>query len=62
MYVGYNVSVNNPQMFKNAIYKVIKFVDMRKDFIYLDNFKLKIISSTNTDNKVHNYMIVTTLK
>ena len=61
MYVGYNVSVNNPQMFKNAIYKVIKFVDMRKDFIYLDNFKLKIISSTNT-NKVHNYMIVTTLK
>ena len=35
---------------------------MRKDFIYLDNFKLKIISSTNTDNKVHNYMIVTTLK
>ena len=62
MYVGYNVSVNNPQMFKNAIYKVIKFVDMRKDSIYLDNFKLKIISSTNTDNKVHNYMIVTTLK
>ena len=48
--------------FKNAIYKVLKFIDMRKDFTCLDNFKLKIISSTNTDNKVHNYMIITTLK